>query len=138
MENTNTSLMFKNISIKFAPKIGIVLPSETSLGPAVTKLGRLCILMKRTLLLLLLLLSRISRVQLCATPQMPTHQAPLSLGFSRQEYCSGLPFPSPRHACWVASVVSNSVQPYGQRVIFKRSSSSGSGNLLAVLLQGCC
>ena len=24
------------------------------------------------------------------------HQAPLSLGFSRQEYCSGLPFPFPR------------------------------------------
>ena len=25
---------------------------------------------------------------------MAAHQAPLSLGFSRQEYCSGLPFPS--------------------------------------------
>ena len=38
------------------------------------------------LLLLLLLLSRFSRVQLCVTPQMATHQAPLSLGFSRQEH----------------------------------------------------
>ena len=46
-------------------------------------------------LLLLLLLSRISRVQLCATPQMAAHQVPLSLGFSRQEHWSGLPFPSP-------------------------------------------
>ena len=46
-------------------------------------------------LLLLLLLSRVSRVRLCATPQMVAHQAPLSLGFSRQEYWSGLPFPSP-------------------------------------------
>ena len=46
---------------------------------------------------LLLLLSRFSRVRLCATPQMAAHQAPLSLGFSRQEYWSGLPFPSPMH-----------------------------------------
>ena len=38
-------------------------------------------------LLLLLLLSRFSHVRLCATPQMAAHQAPLSLGFSRQEPC---------------------------------------------------
>ena len=44
---------------------------------------------------LLLLLSRFSRVRLCATPEMAAHQAPPSLGFSRQEYWSGLPFPSP-------------------------------------------
>ena len=49
------------------------------------------------LLLLLLLLSHISRVRLCATPQMAAHQAPSSLGFSRQEHWSGLPFPSPVH-----------------------------------------
>ena len=49
------------------------------------------------LLLLLLLLSRFSRVRLCATPETAAHQAPLSLGFSRQEYWSGLPFPSPIH-----------------------------------------
>ena len=49
------------------------------------------------LLLLLLLLSRFSRVLLCATPQMAAHQAPLSLGLSRQEHWSGLPFPSPMH-----------------------------------------
>ena len=47
--------------------------------------------------LLLLLLSHFSRVQLCATPEMAAHQAPLSLGFSRQEHWSGLPFPSPVH-----------------------------------------
>ena len=47
--------------------------------------------------LLLLLLSRFSRVRLCATPQMAAHQAPLSLGFSRQEHWSELPFPSPMH-----------------------------------------
>ena len=44
---------------------------------------------------LLLLLSRFSRVRLCATPQTAAHQAPPSLGFSRQEHWSGLPFPSP-------------------------------------------
>ena len=49
------------------------------------------------LLLLLLLLSPFSRVQLCVTPQMAAHQAPPSLGFSKQEYWSGLPFPSPMH-----------------------------------------
>ena len=49
------------------------------------------------LLLLLLLLSRCSRVRLCATPYTAAHQAALSLGFSRQEQWSGLPFPSPVH-----------------------------------------
>ena len=48
-------------------------------------------------LLLLLLLSRFSRVQLRVTPYTTAHQAPLSLGFSRQEHWSGLPFPSPVH-----------------------------------------
>jgi len=48
-------------------------------------------------LLLLLLLSRFSHVRLCATPEMAAHQAPPSLGFSRQEHWSGLPFPSPMH-----------------------------------------
>ena len=46
---------------------------------------------------MLLLLSRCSRVRLCATPEMAAHQAPPSLGFSRQEHWSGLPFPSPMH-----------------------------------------
>ena len=50
-----------------------------------------------TSLLLLLLLSRFSCVWLCATPQTAAHQAPPSLGFSRQEHWSGLPFPSPMH-----------------------------------------
>ena len=50
-----------------------------------------------TELQLLLLLSRFSRVRLCATPETAAHQAPPSLGFSRQEHWSGLPFPSPMH-----------------------------------------
>jgi len=47
--------------------------------------------------LLLLLLSHFSRVRLCATPETAAQQGPPSLGFSRQEYWSGLPFPSPMH-----------------------------------------
>ena len=45
----------------------------------------------------LLLLRRFSGVRLCATPLTAAHQAPPSLGFSRPEHCSGLPFPSPMH-----------------------------------------
>ena len=37
----------------------------------------------------------VSPVPLFATPQTVAHQAPLSMGFSRQEFWSGLPFPSP-------------------------------------------
>ena len=37
----------------------------------------------------------LSRLRLFGTPWTVAHQAPLSKGFSRQEYWSGLPFPSP-------------------------------------------
>ena len=37
----------------------------------------------------------LSRVRLLATPWTVAHQAPPSMGFSRQEYCSGVPLPSP-------------------------------------------
>ena len=52
--------------------------------------------------LLLLLLSHCSRVRLCVTPQTAAHQAPPTLGFSRQEHWSGLPFPSPMRESEVA------------------------------------
>ena len=62
-----------------------------------------------------LLLSHFSRVRLCATPEMAARQAPLSLGFSRQEHWSGLPFTSPMHESekWKGSrsVVSDPQQP---------------------------
>ena len=65
----------------------------------------------------LLLLSCFSRVRLCATPQTAAHQALPSLGFSRQEHWSGLPFPSPMHESekwnWSRSVVSNPQRPHG-------------------------
>ena len=64
-----------------------------------------------------LLLSRFSRVRLCVTPETAAHQAPLSLGFSRQEHWSGLPFPSPMHEGekwkWSCSVASDSSRPHG-------------------------
>ena len=45
-------------------------------------------------------------LQLCLTLCDPIdgspHQAPQSLGFPRQEYWSGLPFPSPMHACMLS------------------------------------
>ena len=37
----------------------------------------------------------LSRVRLLATPWTAAYQAPLSMGFSRQEYWSGVPLPSP-------------------------------------------
>ena len=37
----------------------------------------------------------LSHVRLLVTPRTVAYQAPLSMGFSRQEYWSGLPFPSP-------------------------------------------
>ena len=49
------------------------------------------------LLYWLLVLSRFSHVRLCPTPQTEANQASSSLGFSRQEHWSGLPFPSPMH-----------------------------------------
>ena len=65
----------------------------------------------------LLLLSRFSRVRLCATPETAAHQAPPSLGFSGQEHWSGLPFPSPMLESekwkWSCSVVSNSQRLHG-------------------------
>ena len=69
------------------------------------------------LVLLLLLLSHFSRVRLCVTPEMAAHQDLPSLGFSRQEHWSGLPFPSPMHENekwkWSRSVVSNSLWSHG-------------------------
>ena len=55
------------------------------------------VLLSLYIYMLLLLLSRFSRVQLCVTPETAAHQASPSLGFSRQEHWGGLPFPSPVH-----------------------------------------
>ena len=74
------------------PNSGIELRSPTLQADALTSElpGKPFICM-----LLLLLLSHFSRVRLCVTPETAAHQAPRSLGFSRQEHWSGLSFPSP-------------------------------------------
>ena len=55
------------------------------------------LLLGRKVMTNLLSLSCFSSVRLCVTPETAAHQAPPSLGFSRQEYWGGLPFPSPMH-----------------------------------------
>ena len=44
----------------------------------------------------------LSRVQLFATPWTAAHQAPPSMGFSRQEYWSGVPLPSHYYMLWTS------------------------------------
>ena len=58
----------------------------------------------------------LSRVRLFETPWTAAYQAPPSLGFSRQEHWSGLPFPSAMHESekwkWSCSVLSDSQRPH--------------------------
>ena len=72
-------------------------------------------------LLLLLLLIRFICVLLCATPETAAHQAPPSLGFSRQEYWSGVPLPSPTfklhtylniHLCYTHTYINISIHHF--------------------------
>ena len=46
----------------------------------------------------------LSHVRLLATPWTVAYQAPLSMGFSRQEYWSGVPLPSPDRRAWRAAI----------------------------------
>ena len=51
----------------------------------------------------------LSHVRLLATPWTAAYQAPPSMGFSRQEYCSGVPLPSPYQSpnlVWCCTVIS--------------------------------
>ena len=65
-------------------------------SPEVFQVLRLVLSTQRPLYPRACVLSRFSRVQLFATPWTAAHQAPLSIGFSRQEYWSGLPCPPPQ------------------------------------------
>ena len=47
----------------------------------------------------------LSRVQLLATPWTAAHQAPPSIRFSRQEYWSGVPSPSPKDSLSVVKFI---------------------------------
>ena len=77
----------------------------------------------------------LNSIRLFATPWTVAHQAPLSMGFSRQEYWSGLPFPSP------GDLPNPGIEPGspilqadalpselpGKPLLFQRSNSSGLG-----------
>ena len=52
----------------------------------------------------------LSRVRLLATPWTAAHQAPLSMGFSRQEYWSGVHLPSPEYIAAAAAAAAKSLQ----------------------------
>ena len=54
----------------------------------------------------------LSRVRLVATPWSAVHQAPLSMGFSRQEYWSGVPLPPQSLSCLIASNSSTTWSEY--------------------------
>ena len=54
----------------------------------------------------------LSHVWLLSTPWTAAHQAPLSMGFSRQEYWSGVPLPSPWIKCLVTSKLVNPENTY--------------------------
>ena len=53
----------------------------------------------------LILCISVSRVRPLVTPWTVTRQAPLSMGFSRQEYWSGLSFPTPKARTRAAVIV---------------------------------
>ena len=54
----------------------------------------------------------LSHVRLLATPWTSAYQAPLPMGFSRQEYWSGVPLPQFSSVQFSRSVMSNSLQPH--------------------------
>ena len=79
-----------------------------------------------------------SCVQFFAIPWTVTHQAPLSMGFSRQEYWSGLPFPSsgdlpnPRIKPRSLALQANSLlyEPPGKPKKYKRNEAASRISLL--------
>ena len=86
-------------------------------------------------ILLLLLLSRFSRVRLCVTPSTAVHQAPLFMGFSRQEHWSGLPFPPPMHESENQSEVAQSCPTLSDPMDYSLPGSSVHGIFQARVLE---
>ena len=81
-----------------------------SLRPPWTAACQASLSITNSLLLLLLLLSHFSSVRLCVTPQTAAYQAAPSMGFSRQEYWSGVPLHqlpefTQTHAHWVSDAI---------------------------------
>ena len=81
------------------------------------------------------LLSHFSRVRLCATPEMAAFQAPPTLGLSRQEHWSGLPFPSPMHESESESEVAQSCPTLHDPMDFSLPGSSVHGIFQARVLE---
>jgi len=75
--------------------------------------GVSCILGHFGTLLCYAMLSRFSRVQLCATPWTAAYQAPPFMGFSRQEYWGGVPLFTPNFVVVVVVVFF----PFGTSVV---------------------
>ena len=65
----------------------------------------------------LLLLSCFSHVRLCATPWTAAYQAPPSMGFSRQEYWSGVPSPSPKGGLYANKKQQVALHPVNFRLL---------------------
>ena len=63
----------------------------------------------------------LSHVRLFATLWTVAHQAPLSMGYSRQEYWSGLPFPPPRGLSLSGIKLASPVSPYHREILYMLS-----------------
>ena len=87
----------KKMGKQWKPWQTIFLGSKiTAGGDCSNEIKRRLLLGRKVMInLLLLQLSRFSRVRLCVTPWTAAHQALLSTGFFKQEYWSGVPLPSP-------------------------------------------
>ena len=66
----------------------------------------------------------LSRVRLLATPWTAAHQAPPSMGFSRQEYWNGVPLPSPVSVLGLLIMNYCRLGAYSSRNLFSHSSES--------------
>ena len=62
----------------------------------------------------------LSRVRLFATPWTAAYQAPLSMGFSRQEYWSGVPLPSPRRR-YIVNIYGTGITNFRHLLLFARN-----------------
>ena len=70
-------------------------PNAGDTGSITGQGARSCMLQLRSHIVVGVKLCSVTTSCLFATPGTVAHQAPLSMGFPRQEYWSGLPFPSP-------------------------------------------
>ena len=61
----------------------------------------------------------LSRVRLLATLWTVAHQAPVSMGFSRQEYWSGLSFPTPEDLPDLGIEPASLMSPAGRQVLYR-------------------